>query len=327
VLRKFSVFLALLALLFTAACGSSDSSSDKSKTKTASSSGALSDVKVTGDFGAAPTVKFDAPLKVSKTTSQVLTKGKGAAVADGQTFLVNLLLENGTTAKPIGSTYEQGVPTSFTLDSNSLPADLVTALKGKTQGSRVAVAASAKDIYGTSGNASLSLKATDSLVMVFDIMAVQPTDVLSGPKGAASKLPAGLPKVVEKSGKITTLDFAKAAKKPSKKLQVIPLVTGTGPKTTAGSLVTLNYVGQVYGAKKPFNNSYTTGTPATFPIGINGLIKAWDQALVGVPVGSRVMLVAPPSLAYGATGSKDVGIGKNATLVFVIDILGTSSSS
>lgn len=325
-LRKFSVLLALLALLFTAACGSSSpSTKTTTKSSTKSSADALSKVKVTGDFGAAPTVKFDAPLKVSKTASKVVTKGDGAAVADGQTFLVNLLLENGTTAKPIGSTYAQGVPTSFTLDSSSLPADLVTALKGRTQGSRVAVAASAKDIYGASGNASLSLKATDSLVMVFDIMAVQPADVLSGPKGTASKLPAGLPKIVENGAKITTLDFSKAAKKPSKKLQVIPLITGTGAKTKAGTLLTLNYVGQVYGAKKPFNNRYTTGTPATFPIGINGLIKAWDQALVGLPVGSRVMLVAPPNLAYGATGSKDVGIGKNATLVFVIDILGASS--
>lgn len=323
--RKFPAVLALTALLLTSACGSS--SDDDSSAKSKSSTSASQAVKVTGDIGTVPTVKFTTPLKVSKTSTEVVTKGDGATLAAGQQALVHLFLENGTTGKPIGSTYDQGTPTSVVLDASNLPEPLVTALEGKTQGSRVAVTSTAGDVYGKDGNSQLSLKATDSLVIVFDILAVQPTDVLSGPKGAATPLPAGLPKIVEKDGKISTLDFSKAAKKPSKKLRVIPLVTGTGPKTTASSLVTMDYIGQVYGAKKAFNNTYAAGKPATFPLGVNGLIKAWDQALVGMPVGSRVMLVAPPGVAYGKEGSTDAGIPKNATLVFVIDILGASSSS
>lgn len=320
--RKLPAVLALTALLLTSACGSS--SDDGSSSKSSSSAGGS--VTVTGAIGTAPTVKFTTPLKVSKTSTEVVTKGDGAKLAAGQQALVHLFLENGTTGKPIGSTYDQGTPTSVVLDSSNLPEPLVTALEGKTGGSRVAVTSTAGDVYGEAGNAQLSLKPSDSLVIVFDILAVQPTDVLSGPKGASKPLPPGLPELVEKDGKITTLDFSKAAKKPSKKLQVVPLVTGTGAKTTASSLVTMNYIGQVYGAKKAFNNSFTAGEPATFPLGVNGLIKAWDQALVGLPVGSRVMLVAPPGVAYGKEGSKDAGIPKNATLVFVIDILGASKS-
>ncbi|MCW2762523.1 MAG: hypothetical protein JWR85_2724 [Marmoricola sp.] len=321
--RKLPAALALTALLLTSACGSS--SGDDSSTKGKSATSASSAVKVSGKIGTVPTVKFSTPLKVSKTSTEVVTEGDGAKLADGKMALVHLFLENGTTGKPIGSTYDQGTPTSVVLDSTSLPQPLITALDGKPQGSRVAVTSTAADIYGESGNASLNLKATDSLVMVFDILAVQPNEVLSGPKGASKPLPSGLPKPVEKDGKISTLDFTKAAKTPAKKLQVIPLVTGTGPKTTKSSVVTMNYIGQVYGKKQPFNNTYAAGKPATFPLGVNGLIKAWDEALVGVPVGSRVMLVAPSSLAYGKEGSKDAGIPKNATLVFVVDILGSSS--
>ena len=91
--------------------------------------------------------------------------------------------------------------------------------------------------------------------------------------------------------------------------------------------MTLNYLGQVYGKKKPFNNSYTAGSATAFPLGFGGVIPAWDKALVGVPLGSRVMLIAPPSTAYGAQGSPEGGIPKNATLVFVVDLLGTSAST
>lgn len=54
-------------------------------------------------------------------------------------------------------------------------------------------------------------------------------------------------------------------------------------------------------------------------MGTGSLIKGWDQALVGQTVGSRLLLVVPPSLGYGdkASGS----IPANSTLVFVIDIL------
>ena len=63
--------------------------------------------------------------------------------------------------------------------------------------------------------------------------------------------------------------------------------------------------------------------PVAFPIGVGRLIKGWDQGLVGVPQGSRVLLVVPPDLGYGAKGSAPK-IPGNATLVFVVDVLGVA---
>jgi len=40
-------------------------------------------------------------------------------------------------------------------------------------------------------------------------------------------------------------------------------------------------------------------------------------------VGSRVLIIAPPSLAYGA--SAQGGIPANSTLAFVVDVLGVDS--
>ena len=97
------------------------------------------------------------------------------------------------------------------------------------------------------------------------------------------------------------------------------MVEGNGPAIQANRLVTFNYFGEVFKGKKPFDESYSA-KPITFAVGANSLIPAWDQGLIGVKEGSRVMIVAPPDMAYGESGSG--GIPPNATLVFVLDVLG-----
>jgi hypothetical protein len=157
----------------------------------------------------------------------------------------------------------------------------------------------------------------DSIVWVIDIL----SDVLDAPEGTAKKEPAGLPSLVEKDGKVTRFDFAKTGD-PAKGLQVITLVTGTGAPIEAGAPIAMRYLGQVWGAKKPFDENYKAETPGSFNIGVGELVKGWDRGLVGVTGGSRVLLVIPPKLGYGAKGNKDAGIKGTDTLVFVIDVLG-----
>jgi peptidylprolyl isomerase len=87
--------------------------------------------------------------------------------------------------------------------------------------------------------------------------------------------------------------------------------------------VTVDYYGEVYGGDKAFDESYSK-QPVTFALGTGGLIKAWDQGLVGVNQGSRVMLIVPSDHGYGAQGSPQAGIKGGDTLVFVVDVLGVS---
>jgi peptidylprolyl isomerase len=47
------------------------------------------------------------------------------------------------------------------------------------------------------------------------------------------------------------------------------------------------------------------------------------KAVVGQPVGSQVIAIIPPAQGYGDAGAGSIPPG--ATLVFVIDILGTSN--
>ena len=56
------------------------------------------------------------------------------------------------------------------------------------------------------------------------------------------------------------------------------------------------------------------------------MIKGWDQGLVGMRVGGRRELIIPPALGYGAAGQPGV-IPKNATLIFIVDLLALTPAS
>ena len=101
---------------------------------------------------------------------------------------------------------------------------------------------------------------------------------------------------------------------------MITLIKGTGTKVAKGDTTIMDYLGSVYGSKEVFDESYSKD-PFTTPIGKGSVIKGWDQGLVGVPVGSRVLLVIPPDLAY--RDEKKEGIPANSTLTFVVDVLAT----
>jgi peptidylprolyl isomerase len=121
---------------------------------------------------------------------------------------------------------------------------------------------------------------------------------------------------------VTGLDFTNTPK-PDGKLRSAVLIQGTGKTVAKGQNITVDYLGEVYGAKKPFDESYSK-EPASFGIGTGQVIPGWDKTLVGQKVGSRVILAIPPKEGYGKTGQPQAGIKGTDTLYFVVDILGAA---
>lgn len=318
--RPLTLLVASLMLVTTAACGGGGSSDTKAQADVDMGQ-PIKGVGVSGSFGTAPKVTLDSAVSVDKAETQVITVGDGTPLKLGSDALLHFYIANGKTGKKAASSFDQGKPVKVTLDEKKFFPSLVTSLTGKPTGSRVAFADTVGDLYGAAGAKQTGLKTTDSLVWVVDIMSTTPAKVLDGPKGATVDAPAGLPTIVEKKGAITSLGFDKAPKTPSGKLQVIPLVKGTGAAIDGPRIVTMNYIGQVYGRSKPFNNSYVA-EPATFDVGMGSLIPGWDKALEGQRVGSRLMLIIPPADGYGASGNPSIQVTGKSTLVFVLDILG-----
>jgi peptidylprolyl isomerase len=87
-----------------------------------------------------------------------------------------------------------------------------------------------------------------------------------------------------------------------------------------GDLLVANYLGQIWHGKV-FDSSFARAQPTGFAIGVNKVISGWDKTLVGVHVGSRLLLVIPPADGYGKTGNSQAGIKGTDTLVFVVDVL------
>jgi peptidylprolyl isomerase len=143
---------------------------------------------------------------------------------------------------------------------------------------------------------------------------VPPDTALAEPV-AADQLPTASGAFGEKP----TLTFP--ATDPVPTLQRVVLSEGTGPLTTAGQTLVTNYLGQVWGGTV-FDNSYDKGSSSVFSIGTGAVVPGWDVGLVGVPVGSRVLLNLPPNDGYGMTGNASAGITGTDTLVFVVDIVG-----
>jgi peptidylprolyl isomerase len=111
---------------------------------------------------------------------------------------------------------------------------------------------------------------------------------------------------------------------PPSKLVVRDLVVGTGAEATAGSSVTVQYVGVSWSTRKQFDASWDRGQPFPFTVGTGQVIPGWDQGVPGMRVGGRRELIIPPSLGYGAQGQPQAGIKPNETLVFVIDLVSVS---
>lgn len=299
----------LLPLAALTACG------EDSGNASSSGGAALESVTIEGEPGADPEVSFDGKLEPTEVETEVLTEGDGAAVEDGDSVLAHVWVGNGFTEKKTFSTYDAGKPELLTVSDN-LSAPLKEALAGKTIGSRVAVASTAADAFGEQGNPQLDIGNKDGVLFVVDLVG----EVAQEPSGTEQEPAAWAPQLQEEDGVVTGLDFD-GTPKPGDKLKETVLVEGDGETVEKGQTIYVNYLGQVYGGKAPFDDSYSRGEPASFPIGVGQVVKGWDQALVGQEVGSRVVLAIPPELGYGKEGNPQAGIKGTDTLYFVVDVL------
>jgi FKBP-type peptidyl-prolyl cis-trans isomerase len=106
---------------------------------------------------------------------------------------------------------------------------------------------------------------------------------------------------------------------PPTKLDIVDEKVGSGAEATVGSTVTVHYTGTLMNGVK-FDSSRDHNKPFDFKIGAGGVIKGWDQGVVGMKVGGKRKLTIPPALGYGEKGSPPT-IPPNAGLQFDIELL------
>ena len=270
-------------------------------------------------------VKFDEKPTVAKGPGEpskdlavkTVIAGSGRAIAENDYLQVNYLGQVWDTAKVFDNSYDRKTALLIQLAQGSIIDGWRYALTGKKVGSRVEFSVPPTWGYGKSGNTQAGIKGTDTLVFVADVQAA--FNAKSSAQG--KKVPqtdAKLPTVgTNTDGTAPEIKVPKTG--APKELVAEYILEGDGPVLKATSTVLVQYQGVLWENGKLFDSSYERGAPALFSL--QQVVKGWAQGLAGKKVGSRVLVVVPPSLGYGNNPPSGTGIKKDSTLVFSVDIL------
>ncbi|MDC4232935.1 FKBP-type peptidyl-prolyl cis-trans isomerase [Actinomyces sp. B33] len=166
-----------------------------------------------------------------------------------------------------------------------------------------------------------------ALSLVVGLGSCSSDDTASAQSGAQSGAP-----VVDRSGKgdfpeVTggfgeNPEIAAGGKDSFTQIAAKTLHEGSGAQVLEGDTVIVNYELALWDGTLVESSFDTPGNPVGFSL--NQVIEGWRSGLAGQRVGDRVELVVPAQWGYGANAQGS--IPANSTLVFVVDILNTSSA-
>lgn len=272
---------------------------------------------VTVKDGSTPTLDVGKkPFSVNKTTVQVVDKGSGPVITQGQNVTVDYVLVNGRDGKQADTTFGAQKQT-FTADPQVVLPGIAKGMLNQKVGSRVLVGVPPVDGFKSQGNSQLGVQPNDSMLFLMDLRSAHTP--LPKADGTPVAPKAGLPTVTMNAKAHPVITVPKTA--PPTDLEVQPLLQGKHTKVKADQTITAQYTGVLWKNGKVFDSTWDgTGKPATFTLTAGAVITGWTKGLVGQNVGSRVLLVIPPKDGY-PNGSTDGSISKTDTLVFVVDIL------
>lgn len=143
---------------------------------------------------------------------------------------------------------------------------------------------------------------------------------------SAQSAPSGLPQVTGAVGQKAVITLPSGSAAPTT-LQTRVLVQGSGAKLANGQLAAVNYTVMNWTGAKELGDTYSTdggktpNQPQVVTLGSSSLLPAWNTALTGARVGSRIEVVAPPADAFGSQGNSQAGVGPTDDLIFVLDVV------
>jgi peptidylprolyl isomerase len=135
--------------------------------------------------------------------------------------------------------------------------------------------------------------------------------------GSAAGSAAGLPAVTGNFGEMPNIATPTGTAPTT--LEKQDIIVGTGTEILPTSTLTVHYTLMAWSTGEILESSLNGGQPATFPL--SGVIAGWQEGLPGAKVGSRRLLVIPPSLGYGPSVGHPL---EKETLIFVVDVIAVS---
>lgn len=96
------------------------------------------------------------------------------------------------------------------------------------------------------------------------------------------------------------------------------VVVGEGTPIGGEDQISLHYAGWLADGTQ-FDANVPPKAPMTFRLGLDAVIKGWEQGLPGMRRGGQRQIVVPPSLGYGST--RRPNIPPNSVLVFLVELV------
>jgi hypothetical protein len=282
---------------------------------------ASSIVDVSGTFASTLEVDFPTPIVTYDTEATQVIQGEGERIKAGQPVRVEMGIFNGATGDEIQSTGFDGNGILTMAGESTLPA-VGKALECATVGSRLVVAASAKDAHNGAAIAELNVAEDDTFIFVVDVL----DTYLAKASGTPQSPNPGDPVVVTAPNGapgITVPKSGGSSVEPPEELVTSVLQRGDGEEIEEGAFAVVHYTGVLWNNNEVFDSTWQDNAAAVFQLTENSVVQGFIDGLVGQTIGSQVLLVIPPDLGYGDQGNGAVPAG--ATLVFVVDILGQIS--
>lgn len=313
-MRQIPASLAILGVLTIGLVGCSQSTAQECPRPQASASAVTDLITVSDEVDEAPEVELYTPFVTTQTAVRDQVRGEGAPITtDDQLVVLDVSVTGGQSGDTlVAAGYDGDLSRVFPLSrwTQIFPA-FEDALQCATEGSRIVVALAPGDVDPATAS-SIGLGEDESAVAVVDVRKVY----LAKADGADQFVDgAGLPTVVRAPDGRPGIVVPETA--PPAELVVRTIKKGTGPVVTGDEPVRVHYTGLTWADRTVFESTWD-GEPQS--VTLETMIPGFAEALEGQTVGSQVLMVIPPDQGYGDTGQGP--IPANATLVFVVDILG-----
>lgn len=275
-----------------------------------------------GGFGNDPAAEFPTPLVAKSDEAQVVHEGDGDLVPVGGVADVQITIYDGQSGdKLISTDYAGSGLRAAAIEGQPAFGALAQCT---TVGSRVVAVGTAGELIGESGITAngLPVGPDDAVVLVADVL----RSFLGKANGADQIPQAGFPAIVLAPDGRPGFTFPNETAPTD--LRYAALKAGNGAVVEEGDSVVVNYTGVVWDSQAVFDSTWENGVPATLVASDftttgdgSGVVPGLAEAMIGTKVGSQLIVVIPPEFGYPA-GSAPASIGEDATIVFVLDILG-----
>lgn len=276
-------------------------------------SNSIDAITVTGDAGAPPQITVPAPFAIDETRTRTLVEGQSdAPVAEADSIVeVHYLGVNARSNETFDSSWERGQPAMFSL--TEVVPGFTKGLTGARAGQRVLIAMPGTDGYDSGGGRPPAIEVGDTLVFAVDVIAVSVKEATGTPQNP------DLPVTLGEAEGLPTVTIDSAATPPAE-LLAAPVIKGAQRAVGPDDYLLVNYRMYSWKTGELIEDKFAAPVAGQ----LNQTIEAWKQGIVGQAIGSRVLLVAPPAVAF-EKASLDPPVEAGDTVVYVIDILFSSA--